>query len=88
MFETVRLITAVAAFALTSGSVQAKPQLKTVAPKTGTLIVYRPGEYVGIVRTYAFSIDGGPRHHINAGRYMRFELPAGDHIVAHPLTSR
>lgn len=85
MFETVRLITAVAAFALTSGSVQAKPQLKTVAPKTGTLIVYRPGEYVGIVRTYAFSIDGGPRHHINAGRYMRFELPAGDHIVAHPF---
>jgi len=86
--NTMKTMMAVAALALATGSVQAKPQLKTVAPKTGTLIVYRPGEYVGIVRTYAFSIDGGPRHHINAGRYMRFELPAGDHIVAHPLTSR
>ena len=70
---------AVAAFALAFANVQAKPQ------PTGTLIVYRPGAYAGILRTYSFSIDNGPRHRLKNGCYMRFELPVGDHIMGRPF---
>ena len=50
---------AVAALCVLASGVQANPK-PTPQPKTGTLIVYRPGEYVGHARTYAFSVDNGP----------------------------
>ena len=53
--------------------------------RTGTLIVYRPGSFATIGRSYSFSIDGGPRHKLKNGRYMQFELAAGDHILRHPF---
>jgi hypothetical protein len=72
------------ALALAAVNGQAKPQPKA-QPKTGTLIVYRPGEWAGLVRTYAFSIDNGPRYHLKNKSYLRFELPAGNHVVSHPV---
>ena len=60
-----------------------KPSAKI--PPIGTLVVYRPGSLAGIARTYSFSIDNGPRHKLKNGRYMQFELAAGDHTLRHPF---
>jgi hypothetical protein len=62
-----------------------KPKASAKLSPTGTLIVYRPGSFAGIGRTYSFSIDNGPRHKLKNGRYMQFELAAGDHILRHPF---
>jgi hypothetical protein len=83
--NTIKTMMAAVALMLAAVNGQAKPQQKTVVSKTGTLIVYRPGEYVGLARTYAFSIDNGPRYHLKNNSYLRFELPAGDHVVSHPV---
>jgi hypothetical protein len=62
-----------------------KPKASAKPPATGTLIVYRPRSFAGSGRTYSFSIDNGPRYKLKNGRYMQFELPAGDHILRHPF---
>ena len=62
-----------------------KPKASAKLSPIGTLVVYRPGSFAGIGRTYSFSIDNGPRHKLKNGRYMQFELAAGDHILRHPF---
>ena len=62
-----------------------KPKASAKLFTIGTLIVYRPGSFTGIGRTYSFSIDNGPRHKLKNGRYVQFELAAGDHILRHPF---
>ena len=62
-----------------------KPKASAKLSPIGTLIVYRPGSLAEIGRTYSFSIDNGPRHKLKNGRYMQFELAAGDHILRHPF---
>jgi hypothetical protein len=41
--------------------------------------------WAGAARVYSFNIDGGPRYLLKNGYYMKFELPAGDHVVARPF---
>ena len=62
-----------------------KPKASAKLSPIGTLIVYRPGSMATIGRTYSFSIDDGPRHKLKNGRFMQFELAAGDHILRHPF---
>lgn len=62
-----------------------RPRAAAKRSTVGTLIVYRPGSLAGIGRTYSFSIDNGPRHKLKNGRYMQFELGAGDHVLRHPF---
>ena len=69
-----------------SGNLQANPKpTLPPQPKTGTLIIYRVRMYPLCLRTYSFAIDGGSRYHLKNGRYMQFELPAGDHVLARPF---
>ena len=69
-----------------SGNLQANPKPTLPSqPKTGTLIIYRVRMYPLCLRTFSFAIDGGSRYHLKNGRYMKFELPAGDHVLARPF---
>jgi hypothetical protein len=78
---------AIFGLAMSLGALAGTPRPKASAKRSmmATLIVYRPGSFAGIGRTYSFSIDNGPRHKLKNGRYMQFELAAGDHILRHPF---
>jgi hypothetical protein len=63
---------------------QIKPQAK---PAIGTVIVYRQASYSGcLISKFPFEIDHGPTLGVRGGRYLRFELPAGDHVISHDHT--
>jgi hypothetical protein len=78
---------AIFCLAMSLGSLAGTVRPRAAAKRStiGTLIVYRPGSLAGIGRTYSFSIDNGPRHKLKNGRYMQFDLVAGDHILRHPF---
>ena len=81
---------AIFGLAMSLGALAGTPRPKASAKRStiGTLIVYRPGSFAGIGRTYSFSIDNGPRHKLKNGRYMQFELAPGDHILRTARQSR
>jgi hypothetical protein len=75
------ILTAILMLAVSLSTLAGAPKSK--APATGTIIVYRPGEWAGAARTYAFNIDNGSRYHIKNGCYMQFTVPIGDHTISH-----
>jgi hypothetical protein len=81
------ILIAIFGLAMSLGALAGPPSPKASAKRStiGTLIVYRPGSFAGIGRTYSFSIDNGPRHKLKNGRYMQFQLAAGEHILRHPF---
>ena len=80
-----KIMMAVAAFALATGNLEAKPQANP-QPKTGTLIVFRQWHLTSFGARLPFYVNGQLAAKLTNGYYSKLELPEGDYVLTHMRT--